>query len=105
MEAEPDLKPAEDVEPEMAPPDYVHEAEVSTEGLGRIAQIRLRAQLRVIETAPVLAPFLETQAACACKAGCPTCVGPTIGASAWTATKGWFSKQFSRSAGEEDQPG
>jgi hypothetical protein len=80
-----------------------HEAAVATEGLSRVAQLRLKAQLKLIETLPVLGPFLETQAACACKAGCPTCATPTLGTSAWAATKGWFGKRFSRTEQEPEE--
>lgn len=85
---------------------HVHEGEVAMESLGRMARVRhlvQAAQLKLIESTPALAPFLETQAACACKAGCPSCAGPTLLAPLWAATKDWLGRRFS-STDDGDKP-
>jgi hypothetical protein len=94
---------AESPELEMVDSGHVHPAGVATEGLGRIARLRQRAALKAIEIAPVLGPYLETQAACACSAGCVRCAGPAFGVPVIDGVKSLGRKVFSHKSHEPEQ--
>lgn len=80
------------------------ETQIATKGLGRFARLRVGAQIKVIEIAPVLAPFMEAQAACFCKAGCPSCAVPTVGVPVWETAKSWLGRRSNAAGGQPPLP-